>query len=48
MSEVKCPKCGSDAKFLYSLDDWFDGDEDDCYECTNPKCKHYFKIYIPR
>lgn len=42
-----CPKCKSNnTKFLRTIEDWFDGDEDDIYLCLN--CNKEFKIYIPR
>lgn len=47
MTKIKCPKCQSEnIKFLYTREDWFDGDEDDYYDCLD--CKHIFKVYIPR
>ena len=35
-----------DKEYLYTYDDWFDGDSDDVYKC--PHCDSIIRIYIPR
>lgn len=35
-------------KFLRTDEDWFDGDEEDVYECTIEGCNARKRKYIPR
>jgi len=42
---MKCPKCERKGEFLYTLEDWYNGDETDVYKC---KEHGVFRVYIPR
>lgn len=35
-------------EFVYTSEDWYDGDEEDVYKCTHPGCLERKRIYIPR
>lgn len=35
-------------RFLRTDEDWFDGDEEDVYECATEGCNARDKRYIPR
>jgi hypothetical protein len=34
--------------FVYTIEDWWDGDEEDVYECSVDGCKERKREYIPR
>lgn len=40
------PQCQHDWKYDHSYDDWYDGDSDDYYKCTN--CGELQMRYVPR
>lgn len=40
------PPCKHEWVFSHTVEDWYDGDEDDVYVCT--KCGARKSVYIPR
>lgn len=35
-------------RFLHTSENWFDGDEEDVYECAVEGCKKKDRRYVPR